>query len=117
MLDYLFDPNYKAAKNKYNTAKSKVRKLNNIKNDITNDSSSVNTINKQIDYIYEDFVKAVSVSDVRSRVHTKLSALREPHQTADGYLNSACGEIDDEIRLLNREMNKAETKMNNIKNK
>lgn len=117
MLDYLFDPDYKAAKKSYNNAKSKIRKLNNIKNDITNDTSSINSINKQIDYIYEDFVKAVSVADVRSRVHTKLSALREPHQTADGYLSSACNEIDDEIRLLNREMSKAETKMDNIKNK
>ncbi len=116
MLGYLFDPNYKAAKNRYNTAKSKKNKLNGIKNDITNDSSSITNINKRIGYIYDDFAKVVLVTDVRSRVSTKLNALKEPYQTSDSNLSSASGEISDEIRLLDREMQSAESTMNSIKN-
>ena len=57
MLEYLFDSDYKAAKSKYDTANSKRNKLIKIKQDITNDSSSINTINHNLDYIYEDFAK------------------------------------------------------------
>lgn len=116
MFEYLFDSNYKAAKNKYNTAKSKRNKLETIKNDITNDTSSINSINKRIDYIYDDFAKAILVSDVKTRVSTKLSALKEPYQTSDSTLSSACGEISDEMALLKREMDSAELTMNKIKN-
>ena len=116
VFEYLFDSNYKAAKNEYNAAKSKRNKLNNIKNDITNDTSSINSINKRIDYIYDDFAKAILVSDVKIRVSTKLNSLKEPYQTSDSALASACGEISDEIALLQQEMDNAESTMNSIKN-
>ena len=116
MFGYLFDPNYKAAKNKYNNAKSKRNKLGNIKNDITNDSSSVSSINKRIDYIYDDFTKVVKDSTVRSRVSSKLSALKEPYQTSDTNLSTACDYIDSERAELKRQMDSAETIMERIKN-
>lgn len=117
MFDYLFDPNYKVAKNKYNNAKSKRNKLKNIKNDITNDSSSISTINKRIDYIYDDFVKVVKDSNVRSRVSAKLESLKEPYQSSDTNLSTACDYIEAERSLLKRQMDSAETTMENIKNR
>lgn len=117
MFDYLFDSNYKVAKSKYNNAKSKRNKLENIKNDITNDSSSVTSINKRIDYVYDDFTKVVKNSSVRSRVSSKLDALKEPYQSSDTNLTKACGCIDAERSYLKRQMDNAETTMENIKSK
>lgn len=116
MLEYLFDPKYKSAKSKYDSAKKNIVKLNRIKNDLTNDTSSISSINKKLDYVYEDFKDAVLVSDVRSRVYTKINGLKEPHQTSDGYLVSAVDEINDEIRVLKKDMQSAENRMDNIKN-
>lgn len=117
MFDYLFDSNYKAARDKYNNAKSKRNKLGNIKNDITNDSSSITSINKRIDYIYDDFIKVVKNSNVRSRVSSKLDALKEPYQSSDTNLSTACDYIEAERAYLKRQMDSAETTMENIKNK
>lgn len=116
MLEYLFDKDYKAAKSKYDTAKSKRNKLIKIKGDITNDSSSINTINHNMDYIYEDFAKAIRVSTIRSRVSSKLAALKEPYQTSDGNLTTACGYIDAECAVLKKQMDTADTTMDSIKN-
>lgn len=116
MLEYLFDSDYKAAKSKYDTANSKRNKLIKIKQDITNDSSSINTINHNLDYIYEDFAKAIRISSIRSRVSTKLSALKEPYQTSDGNLRTACGYIDAECSVLKKQMDTSQSTMNSIKN-
>jgi len=116
MFDYLFDPKYKAAKTKYNNAKSRRNKLKNIKEDITNDSSSITKVNSKIDDIYDDFCKVIKASDVRSRVSSKLDALKEPYQSSDGYLSSASSEIENERSALKRQMDSAEYTMNSIKN-
>ena len=116
MLEYLFDKDYRNAKNRCNNAKSKIKKLNKIKDDITNDSSSINSINHRIDYINEDFAKAIRVSDVRRRVSSKLNSLKEPYQTSDGNLKTACDYIDNENAILQRQVNSAQSEMNTIKN-
>lgn len=116
MLEYLFNSNYKAAKSKYDTANSKRNKLIKIKQDITNDTSSINTINHRLDYIYDDFAKAIRVSTIRSRVSAKLSALKEPYQTSDGNLKTACDYIDAECSVLKKQMDSAKTTMDSIKN-
>ena len=116
MFDYLFNPDYKAAKNQYNSANNRRNKLQQIKNDITNDTSSISTINKRIDYIYDDFIKVVKVSDIQSRVSTKLGSLKETYQTFDSNLVSACDCIESERSVLWRQMSNAENTMNSIKN-
>lgn len=116
MLEYLFNPDYKAAKSKYDAANSKRNKLLKIKQDITNDTSSINAINHRLDYIYDDFAKTVRASTIRSRVSTKLNALKEPYQTSDNNLKTACDYIDDECSVLQRQMNSSQTTMNSIKN-
>ena len=117
MFDYLFDPNYKAAKNKYNDAKLKKYKLENIRNDITNDSSSITAINRRLDDIFDDFTKTVKDSTVRSRVSAKLDVLKEPYQSSDINLSRACYCIDAECAHLTRQMDSADTTMEKIKNK
>lgn len=116
MLGYLFDSDYKAAKSKYDIANSKRNKLIKIKQDIANDSSSINTINHNLDYIYEDFAKAIRVSSVRSRALIKLNSLKEPYQTSDGNLKAACDYIDTECSALKKQMNTSQSTMNSIKN-
>lgn len=111
MLDYLFDPDYREAKNKFNDAKGKQNKLQKIKENLTNDSSSVNVINNRLDYIYSDFSAAVGVSDVKSRVSSKLSVLKEPGQWSDSYISAACDCIDAELGTVRTEMENAETAM------
>ena len=116
MLECIFSSDYRNAKNRYDTAKAKRNKLSGIRNDITNDSASITSITKKCEYIYDNFAKTILASDVRSRVCTKLNALKEPYQTSDVHLSSARSEIDDEMRLLKREMDKAEATMDSIKN-
>lgn len=116
MFEYLTNKDYRNAKNQYSKSKNNIKKLNSIKNDITNDSSSITTINKKIDYIYEDFSKMILNSSVRNRVNTKLNSLKELYQLSDPLLINACDSIDAELGQQRNKMNSADKKMNNIKN-
>lgn len=116
MFEYLTNKDYRNAKDQYSKSKNNIKKLNSIKNDITNDSSSITTINKKIDYIYEDFSKMILNSSVRNRVNTKLNSLKEPYQLSDPLLINACDSIDAELGQQRNKMNSADKKMNNIKN-
>lgn len=116
MFEYLTNKDYRNAKNQYSKLKNNIKKLNSIKNDITNDSSSITTINKKIDYIYEDFSKMILNSSVRNRVNTKLNSLKELYQLSDPLLINACDSIDAELGQQRNKMNSADKKMNNIKN-
>ena len=115
MLDYLFDKEYREADKKYDTAKKSIKKLQKIKSDIMDDTSSINTINNRIGEIYEDFEKAICVSHMKSRVANKLNTYREPYQSSDGYLTTARDYIDYEINQQQGKMNSAEEAKNTIK--
>lgn len=115
MLEYLFDSDYKDARSKYNDAKNKRSKLISIKRDITNDSWAIDSINHSMDYIYEDFARAIRVPTIQSRVSNKLAALKEPYQTSDGILITACDYIDAECALLSSKMDNANTTIESIK--
>lgn len=115
MLGYLFDPDYKAAKAEYKEAKSKRDKLQGYSSDITNDTYSINAINKKIEYVYEDFEKIIMDSTLRKSVSDKLNALKEPYQTNDNNLSNACSMISRERTHLKQIMDDAEDTMQAIK--
>ncbi len=117
MFEYLTSKEYRDASKDYSKAKGNVQKLKGIKTDLTNDSSSVSAINKRIDYIYEDFCKVVKTGSVRSKVKSKLSAMKEPYQGSDSLITNAVDCIDYEIQNQNRKMSNADSTMNAIKNK
>ena len=114
---YWLDSDYREADKQYDQDKKKRDKLEKIKDDIMNDTSSINRINNYLGDIYENFEKAVKVSTIRNRVANKINTLREPYQSSDGNLRTACDYIDSERRLLWNEMQKAETKKEKIKDK
>lgn len=117
MFEYLYDAKYKKAKKNYNNAKSKINKINKIKNDITNDSSSINVINRKIDYINSDISQAIFNLDICSKISSKLNELKEPYQCSDSNLSSANTSLDNEIHILRNEMNNSESVMVTIKNR
>ena len=110
----IFDKEYRAAKARYNEAKSKIKDLENVKCDITNDTACITAINTKMDSVYNDFASAVMDTDVRIRILTKLEELKEQYQNVDGNLTAACGEIDADISRLRREMAEAEAEMEAI---
>lgn len=116
MIGYMFNPDYQEAKAQYNNANSQYKILKKINTDLSDDTSSVDLINKRIGYIYEDFAYVILDSDVQIRVNTKLNLLKEPSQTSDTILSSARSEIDDEMRHWERKMDGAEATMDRIKN-
>lgn len=114
MFDYLFDPEYRAAKNRYDDAKDKIRDLEKIKRDITDDSSSITWVNRHIGEIDECIENGAA--SIASKVSNKLQDLKEPYQNSDIALRNACDRIDSEIRRLEGIMRDAQDTMERIRN-
>lgn len=116
MLEYLFDADYRRAKQRYDNAKEKRDKLSAIKDDMFNDSNSITTINTKLECITEEFAKAILDSDTYIRVYAKVNTIKEPYQANDGCFWGASNAIEDEMSLLKREMDRAQATMDSIKN-
>jgi len=82
--------------------KSKIRRLEKYKSDLTDDHSAIANYNKEINDIISDYQKFVRRDNYA--VVNLLEDFKEPYQYNDGNLNSSCRYIEKEITKLSNEL-------------
>ncbi len=70
------------------TNNQKLNKLCNIRTDLSDDSSSITSINTAIQSVADDFSDLIK-SSLCSSVKGKIEDLKEPYQGSDSYIKNA----------------------------
>lgn len=87
------------------TNKQKFNKLCNIRTDLTDDSSSVTTINSRLQSVADDFADMVSFSGCG--VKGKIEGMKEPSQWSDTLIQNARSYCQYEINKVDKELKSA----------
>lgn len=85
----------------------KINKLKGYKEDLGDDYSSIQRYNKHVDSIISDFQSFIKSG--YSGVTGKLEDFKEPYQSNDSTLQTACSYIQNEINRLQRSLSEAES--------
>lgn len=88
--------------------KSKIRKLENCRKDLGDDSGDINAINKNIESLISDVQRFIGASG-SGPIEDILRTMKEPDQYSDKWLSEANAAIGREINYLRRGLEDGET--------